>query len=65
MHGGASVAMTWGRGGSGGELAAGHPDLTREPPGQNVGTYWRHATTLFDFIRRAMPMDAPWSLSER
>ncbi|MEQ8231591.1 MAG: c-type cytochrome [Gammaproteobacteria bacterium] len=53
-----------GRGGPGGELAGGRSDLTAEQPDQTIGTYWPYATTLFDFIRRAMPMDAPWSLAD-
>lgn len=53
-----------GRGGSGGELAGGNPDLTRDQPDLVIGTYWPYATTLFDFIRRAMPLDAPRSLSD-
>ena len=28
-----------------------------------MGSFWPHATTLFDYIRRAMPYDAPQSLS--
>ena len=28
-----------------------------------VGNYWPYATTLFDYIRRAMPTSAPGSLS--
>ena len=28
-----------------------------------VGKHWPYATTLFDYIRRAMPLDAPKSLS--
>jgi cytochrome c len=52
-----------GRGGPGGELAGGHRDLTREQPDRTIGSYWPFATTLFDFVRRAMPLDAPWSLS--
>lgn len=32
-------------------------------PLRTVGSYWPHASTLFDFIRRAMPADAPKSLS--
>jgi cytochrome c len=34
-------------------------------PGQTktVGNYWPHATTLYDYIRRAMPQTAPGSLS--
>jgi len=53
-----------GRGGSGGELAGGNPDLTAPQPDKTIGTYWPYATTLFDFIRRSMPLDAPWSLSD-
>lgn len=34
------------------------------PPVKTVGSYWSHATTLFDYIRRAMPADAPKSLSD-
>ncbi len=51
-----------GRGGSGGELAGGSEPLTSDTPDQNIGTYWPFATTLFDFIRRAMPLMAPGSL---
>ena len=29
----------------------------------SVGNYWPHATTLFDYIRRAMPSDAPGTLA--
>ncbi len=34
-------------------------------PGQTktVGNYWPHATTLYDYIRRAMPQLAPGSLT--
>jgi S-disulfanyl-L-cysteine oxidoreductase SoxD len=28
-----------------------------------VGSYWPYASTLFDYIRRAMPQNAPQSLS--
>lgn len=28
-----------------------------------MGSYWPYATTLFDYIRRAMPYNAPESLS--
>lgn len=30
---------------------------------KTVGNYWPYATTLFDYVRRAMPFDAPGSLS--
>ena len=29
-----------------------------------IGNYWPYATTVFDYIRRAMPPDAPGSLSD-
>jgi len=32
-------------------------------PVKTVGSFWPHATTLFDYIRRAMPADAPKSLN--
>lgn len=53
-----------GRGGAGGELAGGNADLRHASPDLTIGTYWPVATTLFDFIRRAMPMDAPRSLDD-
>jgi cytochrome c len=52
-----------GIGGTADELAGGASPLDSEYPDKNIGTYWPYATTLFDFIRRAMPMDAPESLS--
>lgn len=30
-----------------------------------IGNYWPYATTLFDYIRRAMPSNAPGSLSNQ
>jgi len=32
-------------------------------PVKTVGSYWPYATTLFDYIRRAMPFQAPESLT--
>ena len=52
-----------GRGGSGGELAGAERALTDSQADKTIGSYWPYATTLFDFIRRAMPLNAPWSLS--
>jgi S-disulfanyl-L-cysteine oxidoreductase SoxD len=40
-----------------GSLGSGKAVLT-------VGSYWPYATTLFDYIRRAMPTTNPLSLSE-
>jgi len=31
---------------------------------KTVGNYWPYATTLFDYIRRAMPLAAPGSLTD-
>jgi cytochrome c len=31
---------------------------------KTIGNYWPYATTVFDYIRRAMPFDKPGSLSE-
>ena len=44
--------------GGAGSLAAG------QPPVKTVGSFWPYATTLFDYIRRAMPQNAPQSLSD-
>lgn len=53
--------------GKGSEQAAlvGTPqDLHLEKPKKTVGSYWPYATTLFDYIRRAMPFKTPGSLSD-
>jgi len=34
------------------------------PSGRSAGSYWPYATTLFDYIRRAMPQATPGSLSD-
>ena len=44
-------------------LAGGQGTLTSAQPVKTVGSYWPHATTIFDYIRRAMPYIAPGSLS--
>ena len=31
---------------------------------KTVGSFWPYATTLFDYVRRAMPLNAPKSLSD-
>lgn len=51
-----------GEGGPGGHLVGRGP-LTGADADKTVGNYWPYATTIFDFTRRAMPMDAPGSLS--
>jgi S-disulfanyl-L-cysteine oxidoreductase SoxD len=37
--------------------------LTGDRPAKTVGTYWPYATTLFDYINRAMPFPAPHTLT--
>ena len=37
--------------------------LSSDKPVKTVGSYWPYATTLFDYVRRAMPFHAPGSLS--
>jgi|SRR5579872_879113 len=44
-------------------LAGGAGSLKSLKPVKTVGSYWPYATTLFDYIRRAMPYDHPRSLS--
>ena len=34
------------------------------PPSRAVGTFWPHATTLYDYIRKAMPQLTPGILDE-
>jgi len=52
-----------GNGGIGGALAGGQGTLASEMPLKTVGSYWPYSTTLFDYVRRAMPYGAPMSLS--
>ncbi|MBV9564186.1 MAG: cytochrome c [Bradyrhizobium sp.] len=52
-----------GQGGVGDQLAGGQGTLGTAKPVRTVGSYWPYAPTLFDYIRRAMPQNAPQSLS--
>ncbi|HJO88787.1 MAG TPA: cytochrome c, partial [Alphaproteobacteria bacterium] len=52
-----------GQGLSAEELVGGVGGLAGDYPEKTVGSYWPYATTLFDYIRRAMPQEAPLSLS--
>jgi mono/diheme cytochrome c family protein len=52
-----------GEGGIGDQLAGGQGTLATAKPVRTVGSYWPYATTLFDYIHRAMPQNAPQSLS--
>ena len=52
-----------GQGGVGDRLVGGQGTLATAKPVRTVGSYWAYAPTLFDYIRRAMPQNAPQSLS--
>lgn len=43
-------------------LAGGEDSLTEDRPDKTVGSYWPYASTLWDYINRAMPFPAPQSL---
>jgi S-disulfanyl-L-cysteine oxidoreductase SoxD len=45
------------------KLSGGEGTLTKDRPDKTVGSYWPFATTLFDYIDRAMPFFAPHTLS--
>ena len=53
-----------GAGGINDRLVGGHGTLTTTTPVKTIGSYWPYATTVFDFIRRAMPYPAPHSLTD-
>ncbi len=44
-------------------LVGGFDSLTETRAIKTVGSYWPYATTLYDYIRRAMPYNNPHSLS--
>ena len=44
-------------------LTGGMGTLATPAAVQTVGSYWPYATTLYDYIHRAMPFNAPQSLS--
>ena len=52
-----------GGGGVGDRLVGGRGTAATSNPVRTVGSYWPYASTLFDYIRRTMPQNAPESLS--
>lgn len=44
-------------------LVGGQGSLDTDKPVRTVGSFWPYATTLFDYVRRAMPFDRPGSLN--
>ncbi len=48
----------------GDKLIGGRGSLATKAPMKTVESYWPYATTLFDYVKRAMPFGAPGSLSD-
>ena len=44
-------------------LVGSQQSLSTEKPVKTIGNFWPYATTLYDYINRAMPFDAPQSLT--
>ncbi len=45
-------------------LAGGHDTLTEERPEKTIGSYWPYLSTVYDYVRRAMPFGDARSLSD-
>jgi cytochrome c len=45
------------------QLVGGHGTMATAAPVRTIGSYWPYATTVFDYIRRAMPLIEPQSLT--
>jgi cytochrome c len=45
-------------------LSGGEGTLTEERPEKTVGSFWPYASTLWDYIHRAMPFTQPQSLTD-
>jgi cytochrome c len=52
-----------GVGGPNDRLVGGHGTISTDATIRTVGSYWPYATTVFDYIRRAMPLLQPQSLT--
>ncbi len=46
------------------QLVGGQGSLATENPVQTIGSYWPYATTIFDYVRRAMPYQTPHTLTD-
>lgn len=53
-----------GTGGINDRLVGGAGSLATSRPIKTVGSYWPYATTLFDYVRRAMPYQTPGALDD-
>ncbi len=54
-----------GQGKPGPALVGGIGSLGTKAPVKTVGSFWPHASTLFDYTRRTMPYDRPMSLTDK
>jgi mono/diheme cytochrome c family protein len=45
-------------------LVGGQGTLASKAPVRTIGSYWPYPTTIFDYVRRAMPYIQPQSLSD-
>jgi cytochrome c len=45
-------------------LVGGQGTLGGPAPVRTIGSYWPYATTIFDYVRRAMPYQQPHSLTD-
>jgi cytochrome c len=52
-----------GQGGDEAALVGGQGSLRSAKPLKTVGSYWPYATTLFDYVNRAMPFKQPGTLT--
>ncbi|KQT93358.1 cytochrome C [Methylobacterium sp. Leaf469] len=48
----------------GDKLIGGRGSLATNNPVKTTESYWPYATTLFDYVKRAMPFNAPGSLTD-
>ena len=54
-----------GKGGAATALLPGPPRANLDGGSKTIANFWPYSTTLFDFIRRAMPYNAPHSLTDK
>ena len=52
-----------GEGGDGPPLVGGKGTLATAAPKKTVGSYWPYATTVWDYVNRAMPFNQPGTLN--
>jgi S-disulfanyl-L-cysteine oxidoreductase SoxD len=48
----------------GDKLIGARGSLATETPVKTIESYWPYATTVFDYVKRSMPFNAPGSLSD-